>query len=165
MAQAGVGVDMLAVSRMSRVLERRPRFAEVAFCEAERRFCTASNQPARAFAECVAAHGAVKKALGVKPDDGVGLQEICLVRKRGEQPRVELSGTALSLAQRRGIREIALSLSYTEGVVVANAVALTDDVRPHKEEKADPKADLRASFKQARSVLDELEREGDSKKV
>jgi hypothetical protein len=38
------------------------------------------------------------------------------------------------------------------------AVAMTDEVRPRKEERPDPKEELRASFRAARSVIDELER-------
>ena len=43
-------------------------------------------------------------------------------------------------------------------VAVANAVAMTDDVRPKADETTDPLKELQASFKQARSVIDELER-------
>jgi holo-[acyl-carrier protein] synthase len=53
---------------------------------------------------------------------------------------------------------VALSISYTHDVAVANAVPMTDEVRPRKEERPDPKEELRASFRAARSVIDELER-------
>jgi holo-[acyl-carrier protein] synthase len=62
------------------------------------------------------------------------------------------------VAHELGIREVALSISYTHDVAVANAVAMTDEVRPRKEERPDPKEELRASFRAARSVIDELER-------
>ena len=41
---------------------------------------------------------------------------------------------------------------------MANAVCVTDQVRPLQDEKPDPAAELSASFKEARSVIDELER-------
>lgn len=162
MAQAGVGVDMFAVSRMELMLQRRPRVAEVVFTDAERAFCKKSGQPARCYAECVAARGAVKKALG---DSEVSMRDISTVRSFGERPQVVLGGRAMVAAQKQGIREVALSLSCSDGVAVANAVALTDEVRPPHNEKPNPQAELQASFKQARSVLDELERQGKSKKV
>jgi holo-[acyl-carrier protein] synthase len=43
-------------------------------------------------------------------------------------------------------------------VAVANAVAMTADVRPRQEEAPDPLKELQASFREARSVIDELER-------
>jgi len=43
-------------------------------------------------------------------------------------------------------------------VAVANAVAVTDDVRPQPDAREDASKALAASFKEARSVIDELER-------
>ncbi len=55
-----------------------------------------------------------------------------------------------------------LSLSYTHNVGVANAVAVTEESRPKPDEKVDPRAELAAAFKEARSLLDELDvREAD----
>ena len=56
------------------------------------------------------------------------------------------------------MREIALSLSHTHDVAVANAVCVTDEVRPEQDGKTDAAAELVASFKKARSIIDELER-------
>ena len=58
----------------------------------------------------------------------------------------------------RGVREIALSISHTRDVAVANALAVTDEVRPAPPERDDAARQLAASFKEARAVLDELER-------
>ena len=56
------------------------------------------------------------------------------------------------------MEEIALSLSFTHDYAVANAVAITEATRPKQSEAPDPKAELAASFREARSLLDELER-------
>jgi holo-[acyl-carrier protein] synthase len=40
---------------------------------------------------------------------------------------------------------------------VASAVAITEDARPRKDDKPDPRAQLAASFKEARALLDEVE--------
>ena len=63
------------------------------------------------------------------------------------------------MAAERGVQEVAISLSHTREVAVANAVLVTEDVRPKPDERQDPKQELLANFKAARSVLDELERE------
>ena len=55
------------------------------------------------------------------------------------------------------MREVALSLSLTREVAVANAVAVTDAVRPKVDETPTPAQEMQASFKRARSVIDELE--------
>lgn len=165
MPQAGVGVDMLEVARLERVMGRRPNFASQVFTDDERAFCDGSDRPARYFAECWVARGAVRRALGIGPDAGVGPRDIHVVREAGSAPRVVLERRADELAREQGVREIALSLSCTGGVVVANAVALTDATRPQVEHREDPGARLRATFKRARTVLDELDHLQEAKKV
>ena len=53
-----------------------------------------------------------------------------------------------------------LSLSFTRNTAVASAVAITQEARPHKDERPDPRAQLAASFKEARALLDEVAPEG-----
>ena len=79
-------------------------------------------------------------------------------RSEAGQPLAILAGKAAEIAAEQGVLEVALSLSYTHEVAVASAVAMTEEVRPRVEEKPDPKEELRASFRAARSVIDELER-------
>ena len=62
----------------------------------------------------------------------------------------------------QGIVEVVLSISYTREVAVANAVAVTEAAKPKPDTKADAARALAASFREARSVLDELERVEDS---
>lgn len=158
MAQAGVGVDMLEIGRVERALRRRPSFAERVFTEDERHYCERKARPAQHYAACLAARGAVVRALGIAPGDGVGRWDVSVTHGVAGRPEVVLSGRADQVARRRGVREVALSLSFTHEVAVANAVAMTDEVRPQTEEAPDPREELRASFRAARSVIDELER-------
>ena len=79
-------------------------------------------------------------------------------RDESGRPKVLLGGRAAEIAKERGIREIALSISHTHDVAVANAIAVTDDVRPAPDAKRDAERALANSFKEARAVLDELER-------
>ena len=53
-----------------------------------------------------------------------------------------------------------LSLSFTHTTAVASAVAITQESRPRKDERPDPKAALAASFKEARALLDEVGPQG-----
>ncbi len=158
MALAGIGVDMVEIARMEKTLARRPNFAKRVFSEEERAYCDRMARPAQHYAARFAAREAVLKALGTGFSRGIGVTDVSVVRNEAGQPQVRLTGRAAEIAAEQGVREVALSLSYTHDVAVANAVAVTDDVRPKPEERPDPKAELRKSFREARSLIDELER-------
>ncbi len=132
MAEAGIGVDIVEISRMKSILEKTPAFARRVFTDEERSYCDASSRPAAHYASRFASREAVLKAL--------------------------LSGRALEIAQELGVVEVALSITLTGDLAVANAIAITEDARPKpKEEKVSTKERVAQTFKEARSVLDELE--------
>lgn len=158
MALAGIGVDMLEIARMEKVLARRPGFVTRVFTKGERAYCDRMARPAQHYAARFAAREAVLKALGTGFSRGIGLRDVSVTRDESGRPEVLLDGRAREIADEMGVREVALSLSYTHDVAVASAVAMTDEVRPKVEERPDPKMELQASFRAARSVLDELER-------
>ena len=106
----------------------------------------------------VAAREAVLKALGTGFSQGIGLKDVSVTRDESGRPQVLLAGRAAEVAAEQGVLEIALSLSFTRDMAVANAVAVTEAARPHRDEARDPDRELAASFKEARSVIDELER-------
>ncbi|WP_028263776.1 holo-ACP synthase [Atopobium fossor] len=158
MALAGVGVDIFEIARMERALERRPYLAKRMFTVQEQQYCNSKARPAQHYACRFAAREAVLKALGTGFSQGIGLSDVSVSHDAHGKPVAVLCNKALEIAQQNGVLEVALSLSFTHELAVANAVAVTDQVRPKKDEKPDSKAQLAASFKEARSVIDELER-------
>ncbi len=158
MALAGVGVDMLEIARMERAMERRPGLVERAFTEEERLYCESSNRPSAHFAARIAAREAVLKALGCGFCGGVHIDDVSVSRNAQGRPVVVLKGRAAEVAREQGVREVAISLSFTHDLAVANAVAVTDEARPKKTTELDQKAQLAATFREARSLVDELER-------
>lgn len=158
MALAGIGVDMLGIARMERVIGRRPSFLRRVFTDEERAYCERCARPAEHYAARFAAREAVLKALGTGFSDGVGLSDVSVANDASGRPRAVLSGRAAKIAAAQGVREIALSISYTRDVAVANAVAVTDEVRPQPDARASAEREMATSFREARSVLDELER-------
>ena len=154
MALAGIGVDMLEISRMERVMRRRPSFLRRVFTDDERAYCERCARPAE--------HYAALKALGCGFAEGVGLHDVSVAADATGRPRAVLSGRAAKIAAEQGVREIALSISYTRDVAVANAVAVTDEVRPQPDARANAEREMATSFRQARSVLDELDRAHES---
>lgn len=55
MALAGIGVDMLEISRMERVMRRRPSFLRRVFTDDERAYCERCAHPAEHYAARFAA--------------------------------------------------------------------------------------------------------------
>lgn len=154
---AGVGVGMLEVARMERALGR-PGFAERVFTEGERAWCQAAPLPAEHYAACFAARGAVGRALGLGEGPRLGLRDVTVAVDEAGGAHAVLAGAAARAAKEGGVREVALSLSFTREVAVANAVAVTDGARPRPEARTSPADELAASFRRARTVLDELDR-------
>lgn len=150
---------MLEIARMERVIARRPSFLSRVFTDEERAYCDRRARPAEHYAARWAAREAVLKALGTGFSGGIGPQDVSVTNEASGRPQAVLRGRALELAREQGVREVALSLSHTREVAVANAVMVTDEVRPKVEERADPERELLQSFRQARVVIDELERQ------
>lgn len=163
MSEAGIGVDIVEISRMERILSRTPSFRSRVFTPEEQAYCDASARPAAHYACRFAAREAVAKALGTGFTQGVSPHTISVTRDESGKPAVLLTGAAEELRQSLGINEIALSLSFNSDVAVANALALSDAVKPVK--KTGPKDDrdrITRSFREAKSVLDDLERVQDA---
>ncbi len=158
MAVAGVGVDIVEIARVRAAMERTPRFAERVFTEAERAWCASRANPYASFAGCFAAREAVLKALGCGFGAGIGFADVSVDHDAKGRPVAVLAGGAAQRAREQGVTEVYLSISHTHGVAVANAVAATEQTQPRRDERVDEKALIAARFKEARSLLDELDR-------
>lgn len=160
MAVAGVGVDIVEIGRVRATMLRTPRFKERVFTAEERAYCESRANPWASYAGCFAAREAVLKALGCGFGDGVGFTDVSVGHDDKGRPLALLAGKAARLAREQGVTEMHLSISHTQGVAVANAVAATEATQPRRDEKVDEKAVIAARFKEARSLLDELDRKG-----
>ncbi len=99
MAEAGIGVDIVEISRMKSILEKTPSFAWRVFTEEERAYCDASSRPAAHYAGLFASREAVLKALGTGFSQGVGRKDVSVTRDKLGKPKAPLSGRALEIAQ------------------------------------------------------------------
>jgi holo-[acyl-carrier protein] synthase len=149
----GLGVDIVEIERMREALRRRPRLKERIFSAEERAYCDQRSKPEVHYALRFAAKEAVLKALGTG-FSGMRFADVEVVREASGRPVPRLSGRAAERAGELGVVEMHLSLSFTHTTAVASAVAITEGARPRKDERADPKAELAARFKEARSLLD-----------
>lgn len=158
MAGAGVGVDIVEIARMESILHKTPAFARRVFTEEEREFCESSPRPAAQYACRFAAREAVLKALGTGFSQGMGRSDVSVSVDSAGRTVAVLSGRAREIADGAGIVEIALSLSFTGDLAVANALAISADDRPKPKDAAeDGRTRLARSFREARGVLEELE--------
>ncbi|MFA5843714.1 MAG: holo-ACP synthase [Coriobacteriia bacterium] len=152
---AGLGVDIVEIERMRVALERHPRMRERCFSEEERAYCDSRNRPAVHYALRFAAKEAVLKALGTG-FAGMRFRDVEVVRDRTGRPTPRLSGRAAAVAAEAGVVELHVSLSYTHTNAVASAVAIAADPEGPTPGALSPQERIAATFKEMRSVLDEV---------
>ncbi len=119
----GIGTDLVEVDRFRLALERRPRIAERLFSDAERAYAFRHGEPVPPLAARFAAKEAVMKALGV----GLwkfALRDVEVVKHPSGQPELALHGKAAQLATARGVATWHLTLTHTDSMAMAVAVAL-----------------------------------------
>lgn len=161
MTVRGLGVDIVEIDRMKRALERHPQIRERLYSETEREYCDKRNKPEIHYAMRFAAKEAVLKALGTG-FRGMRFRDVEVMRDEFGRPQPVLHGRAAEVAAERGVIELHLSLSFTHSTAVASAVAITDAHVPRpKDEPLDPMAELHASFKEARAMLDDIDEQED----
>jgi holo-[acyl-carrier protein] synthase len=120
---AGVGTDLVEIERFRLALRRRARLGERLFSNDERAYAERFRDPAPRLAARFAAKEAVMKALGV----GLGafkLRDVEVARRHSGAPKVVLHGKAAVLADERGVTAWQLSLTHTDSMAMAVAVAL-----------------------------------------
>jgi len=149
MSLAGIGVDMLEIARMQRVMDRRPSFLRRVFTDDERAYCERTARPAEHYAGRFAAPRGRAQGVGYGFLAGHRALDVSVGHDEASgRPVAILSGRVAEVAREQGVREIALSLSFTRDVAVANAVAVTDEVRPQPDAREDASKALAASFRE-----------------
>jgi holo-[acyl-carrier protein] synthase len=120
----GLGTDLVEVARFRLAMDRRgARLAERLFSDDERAYAYRHRDPSKNLAARFGAKEAVMKALGV----GLWkfkLRDVEVVRQRGGAPQVALYGRAAELASERGVVAWHLSLTHTNTMALAVAIAV-----------------------------------------
>jgi holo-[acyl-carrier protein] synthase len=152
----GLGVDIVEIGRMAAALKRHPAMKERLFSDGERAYCDGRNRPEVHYALRFAAKEAVLKALGTG-FSGMSFRDVEVVRDGAGRPQPVLHGRAAEAAEAMGVAEMHLSLSYTHTTAVASAVAITSRETP----PPDPARIRARAFKDARSLVDDVDPESD----
>ncbi len=125
-AVIGIGTDLVELDRFRVTLQRTPAIVDRLFTVDEQAYASRRRDPTERFAVRFAAKEAVLKALGL----GLGamaFRDIEVVRAESGAPSLKLHGDAAALAADRGVRRWLLTMTHTERVAQAIAVALGDD--------------------------------------
>lgn len=120
MATLGIGVDIVALSRIEEALSRREGFLDRIYTPAERVACEGladSTRIARLAAR-FAAKEAFYKALG-SAQKGLSWQDVGVESDGESQPRLVPSGRAQAALEKLGATRVHLSLSHDGGVAIA----------------------------------------------
>jgi holo-[acyl-carrier protein] synthase len=116
----GTGIDIIEIDRVARSIERfGDRFLHRIFTSGEIAYCSRKKNAAESYAARFAAKEAGAKALGTGIQHGVTWKELEVRRQSGSRPTLHFSGRAGALAERMGVRHIALSLTHSTTVAMA----------------------------------------------
>lgn len=120
----GIGIDLVDIDRFRVVLARTPSMADRLFTDAERTYAARQPDPTPRLAVRFAAKEATLKCLGLGLG-GMPLRQIEVVRDDATgRPELLLHGRAAEVAAEHGVQEWRLSLSHTDTLAQATAVAL-----------------------------------------
>jgi holo-[acyl-carrier protein] synthase len=114
----GVGIDVVDIERFGRTLERSPGLRDRLFTDGEKTLQLPS------LAARFAAKEALAKALGAPV--GLAWTDATVVRERGSQPELFVTGTVAARAAALGVTRFHLSLSHDAGIASAVVVAERD---------------------------------------
>jgi holo-[acyl-carrier protein] synthase len=119
----GLGVDITEVDRIEAAIARRGRaLLERLFTPSEIAYCEKHRNRAERFAGRFAAKEAAMKALGTGWARGVRWIDIEVVREPSGKPTLKLSGAARAIADRLGVKNIALTITHDGNTALAQVI-------------------------------------------
>ena len=119
----GLGIDVEEVERVKGAMERQgERFLRRIFTEREQAYCEQFKDKYERYAGRFAVKEAAMKALGTGWSRGVRWIDIEVVRLRGMRPTLELRGEARKIADKLGVRNIAISMTHTPTQAMAQVI-------------------------------------------
>lgn len=118
-----IGIDIIEIARVEEIFARRgERFRNRVFTQAEIAYCEGRASSVESYAARFAAKEAMMKALGTGWGEGVGWQDIEVVRAETGAPSVQLHGRALERMTEMGARKAHLSLTHSREIAMAQVI-------------------------------------------
>ena len=119
----GIGIDVAEVKRIRAVIESQgARFLRRVFTPDEVAYCEQFKNKYERYAARFAAKEAGMKALGTGWSRGVRWVDVEVVRHHGARPTLELKGEARKIADRLGVKRVAVSITHTVEQAIAQVI-------------------------------------------
>lgn len=120
-----IGIDIVEIKRLEKVSRRWGKsFLKKVYTAKELAYARSKRFPYQHLAARFAAKEAIFKALGEVETDFVGWKNVEILNNAYGKPVVHWHGQALRTKEKRGIRDIVVSLSHTENYAVASAMLI-----------------------------------------
>jgi holo-[acyl-carrier protein] synthase len=119
----GLGIDIVEVKRIAAVIEaQKERFLQRVYTLDEVAYCEQFKNSDERYAGRFAVKEAAMKALGTGWSRGVRWVDLEVVRERGGRPTLTLKGEARKIADRLGVKRIAISITHTAEQALAQVI-------------------------------------------
>jgi holo-[acyl-carrier protein] synthase len=119
----GLGLDIAEVDRIEAAVTRYGApFIERLFTPAEVAYCEKHKNRFERYAARFAAKEAAMKALGTGWRHGVRWRDIEVTREASGKPTLRLEGVAREFADRLGVRNIALTITHSGNLALAQVI-------------------------------------------
>ena len=123
----GIGTDIVECLRIAQMIERHGElFLNRVYTTDEIAYCSARKAATQHYAGRWAAKEAALKALGTGWSRGIKWRDIEVRNDVAGKPEIALHGGAREESQRKGIREILISISHCRSHATAFATAIGD---------------------------------------
>jgi holo-[acyl-carrier protein] synthase len=119
----GLGLDIAEIDRIAEVLTRHgTRMLERLYTAREIAYCESHKNKFERYAARFAAKEAAMKALGTGWGRGVRWRDIEVVNAPGGKPTLRLEGVARQIADGLHARKIALTITHSGNLAVAQVI-------------------------------------------
>jgi holo-[acyl-carrier protein] synthase len=119
----GLGLDIAEIDRIEAAIARHGApFLERLFTPAEVAYCERHKNRYERYAARFAAKEAAMKALGTGWSHGVRWRDIEVTREPGGKPTLALSGVAREIADRLGVKHIAMTITHSGNLALAQVI-------------------------------------------
>jgi len=119
----GLGLDIAEIDRIEAAIARHGApFLERLFTPAEVAYCERHKKRYERYAARFAAKEAAMKALGTGWSRGVRWRDIEVTRERSGKPTLVLAGVAREIADRLGVKHIAMTITHSGNLALAQVI-------------------------------------------
>jgi len=119
----GLGIDIAEIDRIETAIKRHGApFLERLYTPQEVAYCERHRNKFERYAARFAAKEAAMKALGTGWSAGVRWRDIEVIRAASGKPSLLLQGQAQSVAEKLGVKNIALTITHSGNMALAEVI-------------------------------------------